>query len=63
LGKEFKGKTREEHYALGDLFIDADLPETDLHIFSSKYGFLGLFPIGNRKKESEKISNIFHSNS
>ena len=49
LGMEFKGKTREEHYALGDLFIDADLPETDLHIFSSKYGFLGLFPMGNRR--------------
>jgi 2-polyprenyl-6-methoxyphenol hydroxylase-like FAD-dependent oxidoreductase len=49
LRMEFKGKTREEHYALGDLFIDADLPETDLHIFSSKYGFLGLFPMGNRR--------------
>jgi 2-polyprenyl-6-methoxyphenol hydroxylase-like FAD-dependent oxidoreductase len=49
LGMEFKGKSREEHYALGDLFIDGDLPETDLHIFSSKYGFLGLFPMGNRR--------------
>jgi 2-polyprenyl-6-methoxyphenol hydroxylase-like FAD-dependent oxidoreductase len=26
LGIEFKGKTREEHYALGDLFIDGDVP-------------------------------------
>jgi hypothetical protein len=34
------GRTSEEHLALGDLFIDGDLPETDLHIFSSKYGFL-----------------------
>jgi 2-polyprenyl-6-methoxyphenol hydroxylase-like FAD-dependent oxidoreductase len=49
LGMEFKGKSREEHYALGDLFIDGDLPGTDLHIFSSKYGFLGLFPMGNRR--------------
>jgi len=44
---EFKGKSREEHYALGDLFIDSDLPETDFHIFFSEYGFLGLYPMGN----------------
>jgi 2-polyprenyl-6-methoxyphenol hydroxylase-like FAD-dependent oxidoreductase len=49
LGMEFKGKSREEHYALGDLFIDADLPETNFHIFFSEYGFLGLFPMGNRR--------------
>jgi 2-polyprenyl-6-methoxyphenol hydroxylase-like FAD-dependent oxidoreductase len=50
LGMEFKGKSREEHYALGDLFIDeADLPETDFHIFFSEYGFMGLFPMGNRR--------------
>jgi 2-polyprenyl-6-methoxyphenol hydroxylase-like FAD-dependent oxidoreductase len=49
LGMEFKGKSREEHYALGDLFIDADLPETNFHIFFSEYGFLVLFPMGNRR--------------
>ena len=49
LGMEFKGKSREENYALGDLFIDADLPETDFHIFFSEYGFLGLYPMGNRR--------------
>jgi 2-polyprenyl-6-methoxyphenol hydroxylase-like FAD-dependent oxidoreductase len=49
LGIEFKGKSREQHYALGDLFIDGDLPETDVHLFSSEYGFLGLFPMGNRR--------------
>lgn len=48
LAIEFKGKSREEHYALGDLFIDGDLSETDFHIFS-EYGFLGLFPMGNRR--------------
>jgi 2-polyprenyl-6-methoxyphenol hydroxylase-like FAD-dependent oxidoreductase len=40
LGMEFKGKSREEHYALGDLFIDADLQETDFHIFSDVSGSL-----------------------
>jgi 2-polyprenyl-6-methoxyphenol hydroxylase-like FAD-dependent oxidoreductase len=47
LGLQFKGKTRDESYALGDLYIDGDLTETDFHIFSSKYGFMGLFPMGN----------------
>ena len=45
----FEGKTRDEHYALGDLHIDGELAETDLHIFSSAHGFLGLFPMGNRR--------------
>jgi 2-polyprenyl-6-methoxyphenol hydroxylase-like FAD-dependent oxidoreductase len=45
----FEGKTRDEQYALGDLHIDGELAETDLHIFSSEHGFLGLFPLGNRR--------------
>ena len=45
----FEGKTRVEQYALGDLHIDGELAETDLHIFSSEHGFLGLFPMGNRR--------------
>ena len=45
----FEGKTRDEQYALGDLHIDGELAETDLHIFSSEHGFLGLFPMGNRR--------------
>src|SRR6201988_169970 len=45
----FEGKTREEQYALGDLHIDGELAETDLHIFSSEHGFLGLFPMGKRR--------------
>ena len=45
----FEGKTRDEQYALGDLHIDGELAETDLHIFSSAHGFLGLFPMGNRR--------------
>jgi 2-polyprenyl-6-methoxyphenol hydroxylase-like FAD-dependent oxidoreductase len=46
LNLEFKGKTLDEHYALGDLHVDGDLPVSDLHIFSSEYGFMGLFPLG-----------------
>src|SRR5258708_952109 len=45
----FEGKTRDEQYALGDLHIDGELGETDLHILSSAHGFLGLFPMGNRR--------------
>ena len=45
----FEGKTRDEQYALGDLHIDGELAETDLHIFSSAHGFLGLFPMGDRR--------------
>ena len=45
----FEGKTRDEQYALGDLHIDGELAETDLHIFSSAHGFLGLFTMGNRR--------------
>ena len=46
LNLQFEGKTREESYALGDLYIDGDLPATDFHIFSSQFGFMGLFPMG-----------------
>ena len=46
LNLQFEGKTREENYALGDLYVDGDLPSTDFHIFSSQFGFMGLFPMG-----------------
>src|SRR5581483_7568805 len=45
LNLEFKGKTLDEHYALGDLHLVGDLPFSNLHIFSSEYGFMGLFPL------------------
>jgi len=43
----FEGKTLDQEYVLGDLHIDGDLPQTDLHIFSSIHGFMGLFPMGD----------------
>jgi 2-polyprenyl-6-methoxyphenol hydroxylase-like FAD-dependent oxidoreductase len=46
LGLEFKGKTLDETFALGDVHVDGDLPNSDFHIFSSERGFLGLFPMG-----------------
>lgn len=46
LGLEFEGKSLNNRYALGDFFIDGDLPGSDLHIFSSQFGFMGLFPLG-----------------
>lgn len=49
LNLPFEGRTRNEQYALGDLHIDGELAETDVHIFSSADGFLGMFPMGNRR--------------
>ncbi len=46
LGLNFKGKTFDETFVLGDVHIDAELPNSDFHIFSSERGFLGLFPMG-----------------
>jgi 2-polyprenyl-6-methoxyphenol hydroxylase-like FAD-dependent oxidoreductase len=42
----FEGHTREEQYALGDLLVASDLPDSDIQIFSSDHGFMGLFPMG-----------------
>ena len=49
VGLHFEGKSLVEDYALGDLYADADLAETDFHIFSSEHGFLALFPMGGRR--------------
>ena len=46
LGLEFKGKTLDETFVLGDVHITSDLPNSNFHIFSSPQGFLGLFPMG-----------------
>jgi 2-polyprenyl-6-methoxyphenol hydroxylase-like FAD-dependent oxidoreductase len=46
LGLEFKGKTLDESFVLGDVHITCDLSNSNFHIFSSLQGFLGLFPMG-----------------
>ena len=46
LGLDFKGKTFDEDFALGDVHFDGNLVNTDFHIFSSEHGFMGLFPMG-----------------
>ena len=46
LDLQFEGDTLDESYALGDLHIDGDLPDSDFDIFSSEHGFMGLFPMG-----------------
>ena len=46
LGLDFKGKTLDDTFVLGDVHIEANLPNSDFHIFSSELGFLGLFPMG-----------------
>jgi 2-polyprenyl-6-methoxyphenol hydroxylase-like FAD-dependent oxidoreductase len=48
LGLHFEGRTRDEVYALGDVHVEGDLGEEDFHLFSTEYGFLGLFPLGDR---------------
>ena len=47
-GLQFQGKSLPEDYALGDLFVDGDLDDSDFHIFSSEHGFMALFPMGKR---------------
>jgi 2-polyprenyl-6-methoxyphenol hydroxylase-like FAD-dependent oxidoreductase len=49
VGLHFEGKSLVEDYALGDLYVDGDLVETDFHIFSSEHGFISLFPMGGRR--------------
>jgi 2-polyprenyl-6-methoxyphenol hydroxylase-like FAD-dependent oxidoreductase len=46
LGLDFKGNTLTQSYVLGDVHIDGELASSDFHIFSSEYGFMGLFPMG-----------------
>ncbi len=46
LGLQFKGKTLDETFVLGDVHVSGDLPNTSFHIFSSELGFLGMFPMG-----------------
>jgi 2-polyprenyl-6-methoxyphenol hydroxylase-like FAD-dependent oxidoreductase len=48
LGLSFEGRTRDEVYALGDVHVEGDLAEDEFHLFSTEYGFLGLFPLGDR---------------
>lgn len=45
----FEGKSLDEQYALGDFYVDGKLDESDFHVFSSEYGFLGLFPMGRQR--------------
>jgi len=46
LGLKFKGETLDEIFALGDVHVGGDLPNSDFHIFSSEHGLLGMFPLG-----------------
>ena len=46
IGLPFEGKSLAESYVLGDLHLDGDLPETDVHLFSSEHGLLAVFPMG-----------------
>jgi hypothetical protein len=43
----FEGRTFDKQYALGDLSIDSRLSESDWHLFSTGFGFFGVFPLGH----------------
>jgi 2-polyprenyl-6-methoxyphenol hydroxylase-like FAD-dependent oxidoreductase len=45
----FEGRTIEASFALGDIRVDGDLSEDDFHLFSTVDGFMGLFPLGDRR--------------
>ena len=49
LDLHFQGKTLDEQYALGDLYVDGEIAESDFHIFSSEHGFMALFPLGHKR--------------
>ena len=42
----FEGKTREQHYALGDIRYDGPLDTDHMHVFTSPNGLFTLFPFG-----------------
>lgn len=47
-GLEFSGKSIDESYALADLYLDSDLPDNELSIFTTQQGFMAVFPMGER---------------
>jgi 2-polyprenyl-6-methoxyphenol hydroxylase-like FAD-dependent oxidoreductase len=47
LGLQFKGKTLDETFVLGDVQVDGNVPNLSFHIFSSENGLLALFPTGD----------------
>jgi 2-polyprenyl-6-methoxyphenol hydroxylase-like FAD-dependent oxidoreductase len=49
LGLPFGGRTLDHDFALADVAVDGDLAEVDFHVFSTEHGFLGLFPLGQRR--------------
>ncbi|WP_334914595.1 FAD-dependent monooxygenase [Nostoc sp.] len=48
LNLQFQGKSHKQSYALADLYLDGDIPDDELSIFTAEHGFLGVFPMGNR---------------
>ncbi|MEH2082784.1 MAG: FAD-dependent monooxygenase [Nostoc sp.] len=48
LNLQFQGKSIDQNYALADLYLDGDLPDDELSIFTCAHGFMAVFPMGNR---------------
>lgn len=45
----FTGRTFDEQFVVADVFLDGDFSESDWHLFSNKYGYLGMFPLGSNE--------------
>jgi 2-polyprenyl-6-methoxyphenol hydroxylase-like FAD-dependent oxidoreductase len=48
-GLPFDGHASAQRYALGDLSLETELPDSDMSIFIGRHGFLAAFPMGNRR--------------
>ena len=48
-GLKFEGKTLGQNYALGDVFIEGDIPTDRLSVFSNNNGFSAVFPMLNNR--------------
>jgi len=45
----FHGITMRQNYALGDLYIDGDIPDDELSVFLAKKGFIAVFPLTGQR--------------
>jgi 2-polyprenyl-6-methoxyphenol hydroxylase-like FAD-dependent oxidoreductase len=48
-GLPFAGDAGVQRYALGDLSLDSELPDSEMTIFIGTHGFLAVFPMGTRR--------------
>ena len=47
-GLQFEGNSLGNSYALADVYLEGDLPDDELSIFTAQQGFMAVFPMGGR---------------